>query len=72
MSRASPAPFQSQARFFGALSPGLADDDHTQYHVSIAGAILWGFEPALEQQAMMVLLFQSQARFFGALSDPVR
>ena len=37
--------------------------------VSIAGAILWGFEPSdLAERDHVLVGFQSQARFFGALS----
>ena len=37
--------------------------------VSIAGAILWGFEPLPQAHPSRCLSrFQSQARFFGALS----
>ena len=36
--------FQSQARFFGALSVRKRDGHIGKGQVSIAGAILWGFE----------------------------
>ena len=60
--------FQSQARFFGALSRVRVLMLLLELVVSIAGAILWGFERGRGVRAMAGDWFQSQARFFGALS----